>query len=102
MDTTTTPAEQFAEDYLLVVENDYEAYSEMMGYICETDSVAELSDRLRNEYEALTEAVTAIMENRFSPVAVMLISQLLNYWGSTPFDIIARRVMEQKKEATNA
>jgi len=98
METNTTPAEQFAEDFLMVMTNDYEAYGELLKTAEEAGNLVALSDVLRDEYEQLTEQVTALVENKISPIAGQLIGELLNGWGSTPFDLIARDLLNRLSE----
>ena len=88
-------AEQFAEDWLLVAENDYDTYRSLLA--TEGDSVAVISDELRQEWEQLAEQVVELVEEKISPTASLFISQILQGQGSTPFDIIARRVLELKE-----
>jgi len=85
-------AEQFKEDFLLVMLNDYEAYSELMTDTKNTGSMVELSDKLREEYETLTAQVVELVEDKVSPIASLLIAQLLQGQGSLPFDLIAKQL----------
>ena len=97
METETTYAEQFANDWLLVAENDYDTYRSLIEQ--EGDNIATISDNLREEWEQLTEQVVELVEENISPIAGLFIAQMLQGQGSTPFDIIARRVLEMKEEA---
>lgn len=94
LDTRKVIAEQFAEDFLLVMENDYEAHSELMEDTRNTGSMVELSDKLREEYETLTAQVVELVEDSISPIASLLVSQLLQGQGSLPFDLIAKQLKE--------
>lgn len=94
IDTRTITAQQFAEDFLLVMENDYEAYSEIMDDTRNTGSMVELSDKLREEYETLTAQIVELVEEEVSPIASLLIAQLLQGQGSLPFDLIAKQLRE--------
>lgn len=87
-------AEQFAQDFLLVMMNDYEAYSELMDDTRKSESMVELSDKLREEYETLTEQIVELVEEKISPIASLLIAQLLQGQGSLPFDLIAKQLRE--------
>lgn len=87
-------AEQFAQDFLLVMMNDYEAYSELMDDTKKSESMVELSDKLREEYETLTEQIVELVEDKISPIASLLIAQLLQGQGSLPFDLIAKQLRE--------
>jgi len=87
-------AEQFAEDWLLVAENDYDSYRSLLA--TEGEDVAVISDKLREEWEQLTEQVVELVEEKISPTASLFIGQIIQGWGSYPFDIIARRILELK------
>lgn len=95
METATTYAEQFASDWLLVAENDYNSYKNLLQI--EGDGVATISDQLREEWEQLAEQVVELVEENISPTAGLFIAQMLQGQGSTPFDLIARRVLELKE-----
>ena len=94
METLTSYADQFANDWLLVAENDYNSYRDLLDM--EGDSVAVISDQLREEWEQLAEQVVELVEENISPTAGLFIAQMLQGQGSTPFDLIARRVIELK------
>ena len=90
-------AEQFKQDFLLVMENDYEAYTELMADVKNTEGVVELSDTLRGEWETLAEQVTELVTEQVSEIAGLLIAQLLQGQGSLPFDLIAKQLREENK-----
>lgn len=90
-------AEQFKEDFLLVMMNDYEAYTELMADTKASDSVVHLSDTLRGEWETLAEQVTELVTEQISEIAGLLISQLIKGQGSLPFDLIAKQLREENK-----
>lgn len=94
-DTRTTVAEQFAEDFLLVMENDFDAYTELRQTAKESEGIAQLSDTLRDEYETLTAQVVELVEEHISPIASLLMAQLLQGQGSLPFDLIAKHLLEK-------
>jgi hypothetical protein len=87
-------AEQFKQDFLLVMENDYEAYTELMADVKYSESIVELSDKLRDEWETLAEQVTELVTEQISEIAGLLIAQLLQGQGSLPFDLIAKQLRE--------
>jgi hypothetical protein len=87
-------AEQFANDFTLVMLNDYEAYSELMTDTKNSESMVELSEKLREEYETLTAQIVELVEEKVSPIASLLIAQLLQGQGSLPFDLIAKQLRE--------
>jgi hypothetical protein len=90
-------AEQFKDDFLLVMMNDYEAYTELMDDTKASDSVVQLSDTLRGEWETLAEQVTELVTEHISEIAGLLIAQLIKGQGSLPFDLIAKQLREENK-----
>jgi hypothetical protein len=74
--------------------NDYDAYTELMTDTKDSESMVELSDKLRDEYETLTEQVTELVTENISEIAGLLIAQLLQGQGSLPFDLIAKQLRE--------
>jgi hypothetical protein len=90
-------AEQFKQDFLLVMENDYEAYTELMADVKNTEGIVQLSDTLRGEWETLAEQVTELVTEQISEIAGLLIAQLLQGQGSLPFDLIAKQLREENK-----
>ena len=90
-------AEQFKEDFLLVMMNDYEAYTELMDDTKASEGIVQLSDTLRGEWETLAEQVTELVTEQVSEIAGLLIAQLLQGQGSLPFDLIAKQLREENK-----
>ena len=97
IDTRTITAQQFADDFLLVMLYDYEAYTELMTDTRNSESMVELSDKLREEYETLTAQIVELVEDKVSPIASLLVAQLLQGQGSLPFDLIAKQLREDTK-----
>lgn len=99
METTTNNAvaEWFADAWLMVAENDRDTYEQLMAK--EGDSVSALSDELSEEWETLAAQVGELVDEQISETAGLFIREILQGWGSMPFDIIARRVLEMKEEA---
>lgn len=89
-------AEWFADTWLLVVENDYDMWNQLVDDAKGKD-VSELSELLREEYENVVEQTIDYVDakNSFS----WFMREFLQGWGSAPFDIIARRVLDRLKES---
>ena len=87
-------AEQFKQDFLLVMENDYEAYTELMADVKDSQGIVQLSETLRGEWETLAEQVTELVTEQISEVAGLLIAQIIKGQGSLPFDLIAKQLRE--------
>jgi hypothetical protein len=90
-------AQQFANDFTLVMMNDYDAYTELMASVKDTQGIVELSDTLRGEWETLAEQVSELVTEQVSPIAGLLIAQLLQGQGSLPFDLIAKALREDQE-----
>jgi hypothetical protein len=88
-------AEQFADDFWLVMQNDYEAYTEIMAETKASDSLVELSELLREDWETLAEQVTQLVTENISEIAGLLIAQIIQGQGSLPFDLIAKQLREE-------
>lgn len=87
-------AQWFADTWLMVAENDRETYEELINL--EGDSVSVISDKLRDEWDTLTEQVANLVDEEISETAGLFIKEILIGWGTYPFDLIARRVIELK------
>jgi len=91
---TSAPA-QFAEDYILVTENESDAYHEIMEMPeFKSGNVADLSDRLRDEFEEYIGQVVERERENGNETGALLISQMLIGWGTHSFDIIARHYLQ--------
>jgi hypothetical protein len=90
-------AQQFADDFWLVMQNDYDAYTELMADTKASDSVVQLSDLLRNDWETLAEQVTELVTEQISEIAGLLIAQIIQGQGSLPFDLIAKQLREENE-----
>ena len=93
-------ANYFADEWLVVTENTYEQFEELMRDAKEAESMVSLSSKLQEEWERLAEQVSDLVEEQISETASLYIRQLLQGWGSYPFDIIARRALEKKAEVS--
>lgn len=94
METTTkTPAEQFAWDYLLIVENDQGAWNGIQELKSEAGSIYDLAIALQDSYEE--SAAELIDGAQLTEVARMIFRQLLLSWGLEPWLIIAKDIWER-------
>jgi hypothetical protein len=88
--------EQFVSDYLLVIDNDRHAYSEVMELVAKHEgNVPAISDQMREEFEEYISQVAEREQEDGRLVGSLLISQLLIGFGSDAFDDIARHFVEQ-------
>jgi hypothetical protein len=90
-------AQQFADDFWLVMQNDYDAYTEIMADVKNTEGIVQLSDTLRGEWETLAEQVTELVTENISEIAGLLIAQIIQGQGSLPFDLIAKQLREENE-----
>ena len=90
--------DQFVEDYTLVTDNEFEAYSETMEMTKEYETVSALSDQMRDEFESYISGVVERESELGHEIGALLISQMLMNWGSDAFDRIARHYLEKAAE----
>jgi hypothetical protein len=88
----------FASEWLMVAENDSDSYEQLKSEAEHSDGIAQLSDELRNDWETLAEQVTDLTAEHISPTAALFISQILQGWGSLPFDLIAKETIDKQLE----
>ncbi len=90
-------AEQFANDWLLVVENDQEMWTQLVDDVKELDyNVIATTAYLREEWDVLVDQMETQV-SKISDVAGLLLRQML-VMGDRPFELIARYVIERVKE----
>jgi hypothetical protein len=87
----TTAKDQFVNDYTLIIDNDYNAYREVMEIANkENAGVSAISEQLREQFEQYVAEVADRESELGNETGSMLIRQMLNGWGSDTFDAIAR------------
>jgi hypothetical protein len=90
---------QFAEDYILVTENDFVAYDEIMNMAStKAGNMSELSDKLREQFEDYIGEVVERENELGNGVGASLIAQMLTGWGAGTFDQIAKHYIALKTE----
>lgn len=91
-------AEQFATDWLLVIENDQQSWNQLVDYVKElgSDQIA-TSAYLREEWDTLVDQIADAVEDKVSDVAALLVRQML-LTGDYAHQIIANRVISTIKE----
>lgn len=97
METATiTAREQFARDYLLVVENDYTAYRTIQEWItdAEGDTYA-LASQLEDSFES---AISELCEGIKDETLRLLIQQMLLNQGIDTWQDVARYLIERAGE----
>jgi hypothetical protein len=97
--TQTTARDQFAHDYLMVTDNDQEAYSLSLDIAREAKgSVATASEKIRDQFEGYISQVVEREREQGNTIGADLISELLIGFGSDTFDIIARHYIDTDLE----
>lgn len=92
----TTAREQFVEDFTLVVDNNFEAYTDTMNSL--SDSLVNNSEQIKEGYElAISKALDVLRQNKdVQDVTVDIMAQMLQGWGTDVFDDIARHYMDKE------
>jgi len=94
-----TARQQFAMDYTLIVDNDYEAYREVMDKVgALMGSVSKLSEHLREGFESYISQVVEREREQGNTAGADLIGQMLIGIGSDTFDDIARHYIDTDLE----
>jgi hypothetical protein len=98
-ETMNTARDQFVSDFTLVVDNNYEAYTDTLNSL--GNQLPANSDQIRHSYEsAIYQALEVLRQNKnIEEVTVDLISQVMLGWGADEFDDIARHYMGIKTES---
>jgi hypothetical protein len=90
-------AEQFANDWLLVVENDHEMWTQLVDDVKELDcNQIAVTTYLREEWDVLIDQMETQV-SKISDVAGLLLRQML-VMGDRPFELIANHVISTVKE----
>ena len=99
MNTAITAMFQFADDYCLVVDNDFNAYNRILEMEeTQTGNMSGLSDKLREQFETYISQVVEREKENGHEIGALLISQMLIGWGSSSFDLIAKHYLRLKTE----
>ena len=89
----------FVNDYLSVVENDQEAWDDLIQMTrVFQGNVALISDVIKHDYETMVTNVISQVEEEIPQSAVNLLRQLLLNWGMREYDTIAKYAIEADKE----
>lgn len=91
--------EQFANDWLLVIENDRDSWTQLLDDVKEMgcDAIATTA-YLREEWDVLVDQMADAVEDKVSEIASLLLRQML-VTGDYPFQIIANHVISTIKES---
>lgn len=94
--TQNTARKQFVEDYLLVTDNDFTAYTKHKEIAEKArGSVSIMSDKIKEMFEDSMAQVIEEQRAKGNEYVSLLIAQLLQGWGSDVFDDIARHYIDE-------
>jgi hypothetical protein len=91
--------EMFANDWLLVIENDRDSWTQLLDDVKEMncDPIATTA-YLREEWDVLVDQMADAVEDKVSEIASLLLRQML-VTGDYPFQLIANHVISTIKES---
>jgi nicotinic acid mononucleotide adenylyltransferase len=91
--------EQFANDWLLVIENDRDSWTQLLDDVKEMGcDVIATTAYLREEWDVLVDQMADAVEDKVSEIASLLLRQML-VTGDYPFQLIANHVISTIKES---
>ena len=98
-----TAIEQFINDYTIVIDNDREAFTEVMDIVREESekdfSTGYVALRLQNQFEALIADVAFATEQTYGEASGLLIRQMLSGWGTDTWYKIASHYEQMFEES---
>lgn len=91
--------QQFVDDYMMVVQNDQEAWLHHESIAQQEDNnVYGIADRLRDDFESSISNLLDKLDPSHVNYHVNIMREMLIGWGSTPYENIAREVLAQLDE----
>ena len=92
----TTATDLFVEDFLLVTDNNQDAYNQARECAAHHTHLHEVSDCMREQYEEAIQSALDVLRasDEVEEVTIDLMSQILLGWGTASFDKIARHYKE--------
>ena len=91
--------EQFANDWLLVIENDRDSWTQLLDDVKEMGcDVIATTAYLREEWDVLVDQMADAVEDKVSEIASLLLRQML-VTGDYPLQLIANHVISTIKES---
>lgn len=93
--------QQFIDDYTIVMDNDFGAYSEIMEYVGITSGSANqrelVADYLQNWFENSMGELADSVEKTY-PTTALLIRQMMFNWGVDVWDEIAEHYIDKHED----
>jgi len=98
LSTSDIVADQFANDWLLVIENDQDSWNQLIDDVKELncDPIATTA-YLREEWDVLVDQMASAVEDKVSEIGALLLRQML-LTGDYPHQLIANHVISSIKE----
>jgi len=96
-----TASEQFIQDYLLVMDNDEDAWRGLLDTARQSDDINEFAQVLRTEWDEFVDQVAGLADREWGDTspAALLVRQIMGGWGDTEFFAIAKKYYKTE-EAT--
>jgi hypothetical protein len=92
-------AETFANDWLMVIENDHDSWNQLVDDVKSMDcEPIATTAYLREEWDVLVNQMATLVEDKVSEVGALLLRQMLAGQGDYPHQLIANHVISSIKE----
>lgn len=94
-----TASEQFVQDYLMVMENDQDAYNDLRDTANQSAHIGEFTTTLREEWDDYVNQVSQLAEREWGSdaPATLLIRQIMGGWGDSEWFTIAKTVWKEEE-----
>lgn len=92
----STATEQFVHDYLLVMDNDEDAWRDIKTTASQSADINEFTNVLRQEWDDYVNQVAGLAEREWGndAPATLLIRQIMGGWGDSEWFAIAKHFYE--------
>lgn len=92
-------SQQFVDDYLLVVENDQNAWLHHASIVKEENNVIwHVADRMNDEFLNFVSDLLDTKDPSHNDFRVNILREILLGWGTEPFENIAREIITRLEE----
>ena len=96
-DTQPTARQQFIDDFLIVVENDFNAWSRITQ-MAESTHLFQFAQDLSDNYDDLIQVAISQVKDEFTS---NLLLEILNGWGMDTWIAIAKHIQERVEQDGN-
>ena len=93
-----TASEQFVQDYLMVMDNDEDAWRELQDTASQSADINEFVQVLRTEWDEFVDQVASLADREWgntSPAA-LLVRQIMGGWGDSEWFAIAKHYKKEE------